>query len=375
MAAAGKLITVAIHTYEKAIILRTLLEKEGIDVVIHNVNLIQPVISSGVRVRIHESDLPMALKIIEQSSILSSNFNDEGKSTSKHKQKILVPVDFSDYSLKACNIGFNFAAKTKGEVILIHSYIGPNFSGSMPFNSDSFSTDIIDVKEASELDKLAHSKMRKLTDTLKHSIEQGTLPNVKFKSYVTEGVPEEAILLYAKQENAQLIVMGTRGKSKKEAELIGSVTAEVFDAGKLPVFTVPENISIESISEIKNVVFFSNLHQEDLISFDIFVRLFKGQNINVIYVPIVDKKIANIDERIDAVIGYCRESYPEFKFSVKHFSDANFLKDFANFAVEDKIDLIIIPNKKKNIFTRLFNPSIAHKMLFHSDTPMLVIPI
>ena len=36
---------------------------------------------------------------------------------------------------------------------------------------------------------------------------------------------------------------------------------------------------------------------------------------------------------------------------------------------------IIIPNRKRNIFARLFNPSLAHKMLFLSDTPLLVIPI
>ena len=60
-----KLVTLAIHTYEKAQILKTILETEGIEVYIHNVNQIQPVISAGVRVRIKESDLPHALRVIE----------------------------------------------------------------------------------------------------------------------------------------------------------------------------------------------------------------------------------------------------------------------------------------------------------------------
>ena len=62
-----KLITLSILTYSKAQILKSVLESEGIESYIHNVNLIQPVISSGVRVRIKESDLPRALKIIESS--------------------------------------------------------------------------------------------------------------------------------------------------------------------------------------------------------------------------------------------------------------------------------------------------------------------
>ena len=63
-----KLVTLAIHTFEKAQILKTILETEGIEVYIHNVNQIQPVVSAGVRVRIKESDLPHALRIIETIS-------------------------------------------------------------------------------------------------------------------------------------------------------------------------------------------------------------------------------------------------------------------------------------------------------------------
>ena len=40
-----KLVTLAIHTFEKAQILKTMLETEGIEVYIHNVNQIQPVSS------------------------------------------------------------------------------------------------------------------------------------------------------------------------------------------------------------------------------------------------------------------------------------------------------------------------------------------
>ena len=60
----SKLVTLAILTYSKAQILQTILENEGIESYIQNVNLIQPVISSGVRVRINEHDLPQALKVV-----------------------------------------------------------------------------------------------------------------------------------------------------------------------------------------------------------------------------------------------------------------------------------------------------------------------
>ena len=75
-----RLITVAIHTYDRAIELKNLLEKEGIEVLLQNVNLEHPTVSSGVRVRIHENDLPLALRIIEHREIFTpmpSPFNEK----------------------------------------------------------------------------------------------------------------------------------------------------------------------------------------------------------------------------------------------------------------------------------------------------------
>ena len=68
-----KLVTLAILTYAKAQILKNVLENEGIEAYIHNVNLIQPVISSGVRLRIKESDLPHALQIFQTILLKPAN--------------------------------------------------------------------------------------------------------------------------------------------------------------------------------------------------------------------------------------------------------------------------------------------------------------
>ena len=50
-----KLVTLAILTYTKAQILKNVLENEGIETYIHNVNQIQPVVSSGVRYELRKA--------------------------------------------------------------------------------------------------------------------------------------------------------------------------------------------------------------------------------------------------------------------------------------------------------------------------------
>lgn len=136
-----KLVTLAILTYSKAQILKNVLENEGIESYIHNVNLIQPVISSGVRIRIKESDLPRALKIIESSSWLSDDvLKEEPKETDQKgsSNQILIPVDFSDYSMKACEFGFDFASRIHAEVVLMHVYFSPVYMPSLQYATEGY---------------------------------------------------------------------------------------------------------------------------------------------------------------------------------------------------------------------------------------------
>ena len=50
-----KLVTLAILTYTKAQILKNVLENEGIETYIHNVNQIQPVVSYCFRIKNNEN--------------------------------------------------------------------------------------------------------------------------------------------------------------------------------------------------------------------------------------------------------------------------------------------------------------------------------
>ena len=127
-----KLVTLAIHTFEKAQILKTILETEGIEVYIHNVNLIQPVVSAGVRVRIKESDLPHALRIIEDNKWSEDAKEEEEKGDADQTRKVLIPIDFSDYSMKACDLGINYAAVVGAEVMIMHAYFNPYFPSAIP---------------------------------------------------------------------------------------------------------------------------------------------------------------------------------------------------------------------------------------------------
>lgn len=368
-----RLITVAIHTYEKAVVLKTLLESEGVEAALQNVNLLSPVVSSGVRVRIKERDLPLALRIIENAEIFNSTHQ---KLKTRETAPILVPTDFSDYSLRAAAIGFEIASVLKTGVVFLHSYIDPFRTGNLQL-SDAFSYDAIDGEERAIVEKEVNDLMEEFTSSIKEKIKRGEITPSKFSTIITEGVPEESILEFTRNNPTSIIVMGTRGAGKKEREMIGSVTAEVLDSCRIPAFTVPESTTLNSIKAIRDILFFSNLEQEDILALDSLHRIFLDNkfNITIVHIPGKKERKNYVGQAIQALLDYCRSHYPQSAFEVKEVNLPTIIDDFKAIASGQPINLIVAPNKKRNIFTRLFNPSIAHRLLFHADIPMMVIPV
>ena len=188
-----KLVTLAILTYTKAQILKNVLENEGIETYIHNVNQIQPVVSSGVRLRIKESDLPRALKITESSAWLAESIVGEKTPKVEHRtKKVLIPVDFSNYSMKACEFGFNFAKSFDAEVILLHVYFTPIYASSLPYG-DVFNYQISDEETVKNVLHKVHDDLNTLSEKIKQKVASGEFPDVKYTCVLREGIPEEEI--------------------------------------------------------------------------------------------------------------------------------------------------------------------------------------
>ncbi|MDM8305914.1 universal stress protein [Phocaeicola salanitronis] len=371
-----KLITLAILTYSKAQILQSVLENEGIESYIHNVNLIQPVISSGVRVRIKESDLPQALKIIESSSWLSSEILQEESPEPEKASHVLIPIDFSAYSLKACDFGFRVAAKMQVEVVLLHVHFTPIYIPSLQYSTDHYGIPPIENSASiRSVIETIHKELDDLVKVIDKKIEDGIYPKVKYTCMLREGVPEEEILSYARHEKPLIIVMGTRGEHQKDLELIGSVTAEVIERSPVFVYAIPEQAPSKSIEDIHKVALFTSFDQRDLIAFDSLITTFKDNHFEVTFIHINshEQKRTWNEITLAGIKEYFKKQYPQLEFNYLTVDEEHLLNNLDQFVQENKIDVICTSNYKRNIFARLFNPSIARKMLFHANTPLLVI--
>lgn len=148
-------------------------------------------------------------------------------------KKVLIAIDYHPVSEKVATAGYELAKKMDAEVCLLHvmttvGYYGMDYPMFMGY--DGYSGLNVDLNVTGELRKVAEDFVKTAADHLDD-------PTVG--TAMVEGDTATAILDYAKEWNADLIVMGTHSHSALEKLFVGTVASEVLEKTDIPVYLVP----------------------------------------------------------------------------------------------------------------------------------------
>jgi len=140
-------------------------------------------------------------------------------------QKILVPIDFSQYSDEILAYALAMARKFDASIDLIH--VIPNMDYFTPYESFMAAENIVAVQKGVE-------------GEVERDLEEVAqkLPGITVKRVIRTGVAFVEILDYVKSEGIDLIIMGTRGRGGLEHIIIGSVAEKVLRKSPCPVLTI-----------------------------------------------------------------------------------------------------------------------------------------
>lgn len=141
---------------------------------------------------------------------------------------ILNARDFSEPSAEAHQIACDVARRYEAKLILLHVTDKPVFSY---------------FEKASELP--ADELQRKLFESLRLPAENEKGLNVEYR--ILEGDPVQQILRVAKDENCDLIVLGTHGKSGMSRWFTTSVAEDVVRQAKCSVL-ISKASQVESLT-------------------------------------------------------------------------------------------------------------------------------
>ena len=139
-------------------------------------------------------------------------------------KRILVPTDFSDLATRALRHAGTIALHSGAEVTVLYA---DTFLPPPHFTSEQ----IPDLVQNIEQSKAAAK------ERLARYTEEALPPAVRWRALVVEGTPVDAILETAKDSNADLIVMGTHGRSGFNRLMLGSVTEKVLRQIRTPLLT------------------------------------------------------------------------------------------------------------------------------------------
>lgn len=371
-----ELITIAIHTFEKAQVLQTLLRSNGVEAVLQNINQIQPVVSAGVRVKIRESDLPRALSIIEdlQWGLEEAHSATAHERTSdSEKPFVLVPIDFSESSESVCKMGFHFAERRNLRVVVLHvSLSQPFINMPMSFGDVPFFSPIYDKGAKNESYQKVCSQMKDFEKKLRTMQDDGALPNVPFTMVLRDGAPDDIILSYSRRHKPVAIIMGTKGKTRANDDLIGSVAAEVIDSAKVPVLVVPQQVSVSDLANLHNVAVATSFDQRDMVLFDKMIQLMSPLKPNYRIFNISKSQMEYGDLTLRAMMEYHKAHYPHLDIEMAPLKDQDFAEALSEFIQEFQINLIVVNTYKRNLLAKFISPSMARRILFHAGTPILV---
>ena len=213
-------------------------------------------------------------------------------------------------------------------------------------------------------------------------IEEKTLPDISFEFHLKQGVVEDVIKQYDKKLHPILVIMGTRDKKQKQADLIGSVTAEVMEQIKTPVLAIPNEIFLKPLERIKNIAIATSLGKNYLLNYDKGMQFFKEFTGNIHVLHVMETGEINHKEDYDDkqqkmqdLLTKAKTAYPNANITPKFIEATQSRARELNFFAEiNKIDLIVV--KKSNrlwLLNKLLFASTAQNLVFHAETALLVI--
>ncbi|MBE6502804.1 universal stress protein [uncultured Methanobrevibacter sp.] len=137
-------------------------------------------------------------------------------------KKILVPTDGSEFAKKAQQHAM-FLAKVSGAELVAVSVTENNFVNGLPLDDEVYQLNQI-LKERSEENLKEFDELNK--------------DDLKITHVIREGSPAKVILDVVNDEDIDLIVMGSSGKSGFDRFIMGSVADKVVNSAKCAVLVV-----------------------------------------------------------------------------------------------------------------------------------------
>ncbi|MFY0713150.1 universal stress protein [Seonamhaeicola sp. NFXS20] len=275
-------------------------------------------------------------------------------------KKIIVPIDFSEYSEYALKVAAKLAKQNNSELLALHmlemSDIMLTGAGEEPQKIIYFLK--LAEQRFDEFLKKDYLNGIKITPIVKH---------FKVFSEVNE---------IAKEHGAELIVMGSHGVSGAKEFFVGSNTERVVRNAEIPVLVVKNDIAKV---KFEIVVFACDFEEDTIEAYLKASKMFDSMNskMYLVNVNLPNDRFKSSDEIEKEVVSF----FTKAERSLDKMSDVKYVSDYT---VEDGIlnaankcgaDLIVVPTHGRKGLAHFFQGSVGEDVANHATLPVMTYKI
>lgn len=277
---------------------------------------------------------------------------------------ILVPTDFSLNANKALNYAAEFAKLARSKIIILHvtdlTHASINENVILPEN---FDREIIDS---------ANKELGILVSATSF-ITGGIVEQQLYNGFVTDAIQQ------ACKENAvDLIIMGTLGNAGIREKLFGSITAKIISHAEVPVLAIPlmyeweipQNILL-AVKEFKEDAAVLNpvLKIASILQTPIHVSIFTDED-NAHAVDYLQNS-----RDLESFTNNLQTANESIQIKTAPLYGHQFEEAIVDYIAENNTGLLVMITHKRTFLESIFNKSMTKKMSYHTNIPLLSLPI
>ncbi|WP_299702137.1 universal stress protein [uncultured Pontibacter sp.] len=277
-------------------------------------------------------------------------------------KKILCPTDFSKTASKAVEYAAHIARQAGGHLTLLHVVHLPIV--------DTSETALVASELLGEQMRDAEGRLVSLCREMeeRHGANRGG-------GFTCDYILKEALLTditehLTKTSGYDLIVMGTTGGGNALEELlIGSNAEAVMEQVKCPVLSVP---STSEHPRINKIVYASDYAQDDIATLREvlnFASLF-GAQVDVVH---VNKEGREKDGNKDRFLQDLETAFPGAPLRFEEVVNKHRADGIKEYFDASGADMVAILRREKGFLRELFSQSLAEKMTYQAEVPLLVL--
>jgi nucleotide-binding universal stress UspA family protein len=274
-------------------------------------------------------------------------------------RKILVPIDFSETGLMAMQHAAFMASLSKAEIILLHVLPLTEYYFEIP-------EPIMHIDNREQMQRVIEQKLKEIADEVR--TRYGIAP----RTLSSRGRVASEIVQVAREENVDLIIMGTHGAKGFEEIFLGSNAYKVVNIAPCPVITVQTHASKLGFTNIVLPVDRSAHSREKV---EPAIRLASLYAAKIHIVGLLDNDDEGEYDKLQIVLDQVEQAVEKAGVNhTRHTLKGDRLAAGAlKYGASVNADLIIIMTEQESEITGIFLGALARQIVNHSRIPVMSI--